>query len=170
MKTFRYASMVAIALAVASMIQTPQVQAGQASSIATAVGSCQGNLPASDANLRKRPLAIRNEGLSNAFISCSTQSGYRPVAVYAAILAVTNLNTVAVELSCTLVDGPLPVLASYYPRTVSVEPNIASVIVWLPSDYGIPSFTGSENFSCNLPPGVEINIVGFGYESDTSAP
>lgn len=165
MRSSRCAITAAIVLATATMVQAPQVRAAEAGSAATAVGSCQASLPASAANLRMRPLAIRNEGSTNVFVSCGAQGGYDPILVDSAAVIATNLNTAAVDLTCTLIDGPLQVLAFYYPKTVSLEPNITVAMAWLPSDSGGTTFSGSENFSCILPPGVELNIVGFTYQS-----
>ncbi len=162
MKSSSYAIAAAVLLAAVSMVHAPNARA--ASSASTAVGSCLGSSSASDANLRKRPLGMRNEGTTSAFISCAAQYGYNASGVADAVLIATNTNAQAVDLTCTLVDGVLS-LVFYYPKTVSIPANDAAQIVWLPSDNGGTSFTGYENFSCNVPPGVEINLVGFDYES-----
>ena len=161
MKPFRYATLAAIAVAAATMFQVPQALA--ASSASTAVGSCQASLATYEAGLRKRPLAIQNEGTTNAFLTCSSQGGFNPVAVDSAVVIVRNLNASTVDISCTLVDGPLPGVASYFTKTISLPPDLFGVVGWEPSEYGLTTFSGSENFSCKVPPGVEVNVVGFGY-------
>jgi frataxin-like iron-binding protein CyaY len=107
---------------------------------------------------------MRNEGATSVFISCAAQFGYNASGVADAVLIATNTNAQPVDLTCTLVDGVLSIVF-YYPKTISIPANDAAQIVWLPSDNGGTSFTGFENFSCNVPSGVEINVVGFDYES-----
>jgi len=167
MKPFRYATLAAIAVAAATMFQAPRALA--ASSVSTAVGSCQASLATYEAGLRKRPLAIQNGGTTSVFLTCSSQSGYNAIAVDAAIVIAKNLNAAAVEVSCTLVDGPLPGLASYYTKTLTFPPGQFGVFGWAASEYGLTTFSGSENFSCKVPPGVEINVVGFNYYFDSAS-
>jgi len=166
----RYAVAVAVVLTAAAMTHAPQARA--LASVSTAVGSCLGNVQASEMQLRKRPLGIRNEGTSGAFVSCATQWGYRPGASPSTYVTATNLSTTAVDFTCTLVDGyPLPYQVPntirYHPKTISLAPGSTARLAWVPSDYYFSgtSFTNYENFSCYLPPGIEINDVGFDYTS-----
>jgi len=161
MKLYRYAIPTAIVLATAAMIQAPQALASRVAS--TAAGACQASLPLHDANLRKRPLGIRNEGASSSFVSCGLQWGHLVFSTQRNFVIATNQNSATVDLTCTLVAGPLPGLAGYYPQTVALQPHGTDAIEWLPSEFNdLPNYV---NVSCNVPPGVEINVVGSDYTS-----
>ena len=56
-------------LALAATLSVPDARAG--STVQNAVGNCNGALPGFEGALRKRPLAIANEGTSSAFVSCT---------------------------------------------------------------------------------------------------
>ena len=153
----------ALALAATAMRATDAQAA--ASSASTGVGACRGSSPAANANLRKRPLGVRNEGATAVFVSCAAQWGYNPTQVITATVILSNANAQAADVTyCTLVDGVSNGAAFYFPKTMSLAANNIDQMVWRPSDYGGTSFSGFENFSCSLPPGVEINVVGFEYE------
>lgn len=167
MQPQRYALTAAIALAVALMAQAPQARA--ASVAANAVRFCQASLPAYNTDLRKRPLGIQNEGSTGAFISCGLQwhvwhllAGITPQAYVTA----TNRNATATDLTCTLLDGHPWQTINYHTKTLSMASNSSASLVWVPSDFNYfpgTSLIGYENFSCHVPPGVEINLVGFDY-------
>ena len=165
-------------LVTAAVLTAVLIQPGQAlahSSVSTAVGSCQASLPEYDEQLRKRPLGIRNEGTTGAFISCASQWGYRTALSTLAYVTATNLNGTAVDLTCTLVDGfPMPgyYTQRYHLKTISLAKHSSSRLEWVPADYYYPgtSLTNYENFSCYLPPGVEVNTVGFDYTSTADQP
>ena len=165
MKSSSIAIAATLVLAASATMRSTDAQA--AISATTPVGACLGSSRASDANLRERPLGVRNEGATAVFVSCAAQWGYNPYQVADASIVVTNSNARAVDVACTLVDGVLDTV-TYFPKTVSIAANGVGEMVWRYSDYGNTSFSGFENFSCNLPPGVEINFVGFGYDSRPS--
>lgn len=154
----------AIALA-ATLAPAPAAHAGTSAANATAF--CQGALPAFDTQIRKRPLGVNNEGDSSAFVSCSIPVGHNPTAVENGLVALTNTSATAITVSCTLVDGMATGVSGqapgYYPKSVAVAAGDTNGIVWTPGEYGLPSFSPYQNFSCNLPPGVELNLVGNDY-------
>ena len=153
----------AIVFTAAVMGHAPQARASL--SLATAAASCQASRHSHEAGLRKRPLGFRNDGTSSVFISCGLQWGYFMYQSPSAFVVATNLTERQVELSCTLVDGwPLPGEVAYYTRTVSLPPFAFASVEWVPSElYGGASLSNYENVSCNVPPGVEINLVGYQY-------
>ena len=163
MKSSSIAIAVTLVLAASATMRPTDAQA--AISASNAVGACLGNSPAADANLRERPLGVRNEGATAVFVSCAAQWGYNPNAVFDVSIVLTNTNAQAVDVACTLVDGVLDTVR-YLPKTLSIAATSIDQIAWRYTDYNNLSFSGYENVSCNLPPGVEINMVGFGYGSD----
>jgi len=134
--------------------------------------SCQAALPVFDGNIRKRPLAIANEGNSNAFVTCDTDnvndaaSGAR---FHLIVLAFVNRSSQPVTVSCTLVDGVSYGLPLYFPKmTGPIAVNAVGTLAWFPSDNGGSKF-GVPATSCDLPPGVEIAVVGFFYDEEIGA-
>lgn len=153
----------AVVLAAAAM-HAPQAQA--ATTAANATGFCQGALPVFDTELRKRPLGLNNEGDAGAYVSCSVPVPHNPDTTDNAVIYMTNRNAAAVDVSCIFVDGVVAdsgFPTGYYPQTISLNPGIFTAMVWLPGDFGLTSFSGYTNFSCNLPAGVELNLVGSDY-------
>jgi len=151
MRPSPYALAAAIVSATA-MVHAPHAQASQVAS--TAVGACQASLPSYDASLRKRPLGIRNEGSSNVFISCGVQWGFVAYSNDLDFVYATNQNPEPVDLTCTMVSGPYPGLAAYMPKTVTLAAHSTGLLDWT------ETFNTYFNMSCDVPPGVEINVVG----------
>ena len=120
-----------------------------------ASGACQGALPNYENNLRKRPLAVANEGTTNAFVTCGVRNTEDQTA-NAVELYVTNRNAAAVDVNCTLVDGIFDAttgFANYYPQTVSANAGVDSAFSW--SGFGSPY----QQISCNVPAKIEVNMV-----------
>jgi hypothetical protein len=160
---------VALALAAAAASYAPHADAGTSAANATAF--CQGALPAFDTEIRKRPLGVNNEGDSNAFVSCSIPIGHNPESINNAVVYLTNRNGAPVDVTCTLVDGLVADLGagapSYYPQTVTLPANGSGGLIWMPADFELETFSPYQNYSCNVPAGVEINLLGHDY---TDAP
>jgi hypothetical protein len=158
----------ATAAATLAVVAMSMPHARAATSASNATGMCQSALPVFDTQIRKRPLGVSNEGSSSAFVSCSVPVGYNPDTVDNGAIFLTNRNAGAVIVSCTLVDGALAAQdPGYYPQTVAALPGEVTIIVWDPADHGLETFQSYPNYSCNLPPGVEINVVGNDYTEST---
>lgn len=131
------------------------------------VASCQAALPAFDASIRKRPLAMSNAGTSNAFVTCDTESISNGISPKYAEVDITFINrsAVATVVSCTLVDGLSFGAPMYFPQsTSSIPPGGGEGISWsTAAKFSAPAT------SCNLPPGVEIAFVYFNYDEDIGA-
>jgi hypothetical protein len=127
-----------------------------------AVESCQGSLPSFEGSLRKRPLAISNEGSSSAFVSCSMAADLAsPSGVTAVAALFTNRTAAAVTVNCTLVSGVAAPFGApvYLPKALPVAANSASVVAWTSAaDNGGDAFVLA-NLNCTVPVGVEINTV-----------
>ncbi len=120
-----------------------------------ASGACQGALPIYETNFRKRPLAVANEGVTNAFVTCGVRNTEDNTA-NAVELYVTNRNAADVSVDCTLVDGIFDNtigFASYYPQTKTATAGVDSGFSW--SGFGSPW----QQISCNVPAKVEVNMV-----------
>lgn len=162
----------AACLASAHAIHAPPAHAGTSAANGTAF--CQSALPVFDTQIRKRPLGVNNEGNANAFVSCSIPVGYNPGNITNGVIYMTNRNDETVAVTCTLVDGVvadagLPDIPAYYPQAIALLPGEFTPLIWDPADHGLESFTVYQNYSCILPPGVEINLLGHDYQ-DTPVP
>jgi len=138
-------------------------------------GYCQAALPVFETNLRKRPVAVQNEGSSNAFVSCAFTSQFsgadnKPteIGIYA-----QNLGSVARDLTCTLVTGfATGPLNQNITKTVTLPVGGAQrLTTWEPADFSggdFPNF-GPYSMSCNLLPGVGLNDSYINFMEDVGA-
>ncbi len=137
---------------------------------------CQGALPNFEGNFRKRPLAVANEGASNAFLTCGLTSQYDPSTggVPEVVLLVTNRNTPDTPMSCTLVDGYSDVtvgFADYFPQTLTVVGMTTGTFDWTANTTGgtnAPVY-GYPAISCNVPANFEVNIEAQSYSEEIGA-
>ena len=127
-----------------------------------AAGSCQGNLPVSATQLRARPLAIKNEANHAAPLSAAPCPRTTSLGRSTSSMASRSPTPLAwhVNISCTLVTGNIDFPINFFPKTVSIAANALGVVSWTPAaDNGDVPFNNSLNYSCSIPPGVEINGV-----------
>lgn len=133
---------------------------------AQAVAVCQAALPAFEGAIRKRPLAIQNEGTSNAFVTCALNNpGNNVGTTFISIVQIyaQNLNSGSRSISCTAVNSsatasPDPIYAS---RTVQVSPSDSNstLVEFAADDFpGSPSVLPGDtvSVSCTLVPGMGI--------------
>jgi hypothetical protein len=139
-----------------------QVRSIQVASNATA--SCQGALPNFEGAIRKRPLAVQNEGNTAAFVTCSLESHYDTSDVYGVTAFgayLVNRSNSPRTVTCTGVAGVegndnAPVV--YMSRTVTVAASGGPVAYmgFDTGDNGGEAFYPVVSMSCNLPPGAGI--------------
>lgn len=122
----------------------------------SAVAACQGALPAYEGTLRKRPLAMQNEGAAPAFVNCAF-----PVEnlLWRFEVSLRSMSGSAASVSCTAVNGYDGGEPRYATKTVvlAADGSPASLI-WRPADFG-----GADTFpimqvslSCVLPRGASL--------------
>jgi len=151
-----------LALTILAVLAVNDARAGNAQTrhiSGNATSFCQSALPVFDGNVRKRPLAVQNEGSGNAFVTCSFTSQATDL-FDVAVFAINNTN-VAVALTCTAVTGGADTVNTYNAKTISIPAFGIQGVGWTGVDYGggsdspIPG-AGLFNVSCNLLPGVGI--------------
>ena len=152
--------LLALAVLTAGVLQSPAALAVEGSN---AVGYCQGALPSFDTEIRKRPLAVRNEGIAHAFVSCSVAYNAAGGNTTVSVIMV-NRNAVVTAVDCTFVDGLVaevgaPGFPAYYPQSLALLPGEINGIAWEADDFDLTSFSPWANLSCALPPGVEIAYI-----------
>lgn len=122
----------------------------------SATAICAGPAPAYDAMLRKRPLGITNEGVVPVFVSCSvpTEDEVFP-----------TMNDLDVEftsmggsgvVACNLIAGSRGNSTSMASMT-TVPVGGTGQLRW--EQFSRLDMWGTINLSCQLPPGVEINLI-----------
>jgi hypothetical protein len=126
-------------------------------------GVCQAALPAYEGQVRKRPLAIQNEGTVAAFVTCAIPQFTNPALndpEYGVGIFLINNGATAATVACTGVSiGNEGVV--YVPQTVEVPANsgIDSEVVLSWDEVAGDGSAGYTTTSCSLPPGTGISFV-----------
>lgn len=134
--------------------------------VSNPAGICQAALPAYEGMIRKRPLAMQNEGSGPAFVTCSLVAHHRyddvPVNQYFqwAMLRVRSSSGTALTISCTGVWGyGLPSDMHYETASIVLPADGATVdLAWDRPAAGWPGPNPGHVFSasCSLPPGAAV--------------
>lgn len=127
---------------------------------------CQAARTVYDAQLRKRPLGIQNEGTTDAYVTC-------------ALIAEDNIDAVEVYMStidgtenpvtCTLVSNYNLGDNEFITKTVETVDGDFSGTVFLPEDFIDQEETFPTSFlslSCNLGPGTGLNDIWIRYREE----
>lgn len=140
------------------------------SHVSHGTANCQAALPVFDGNIRKRPMALANEGTGNAFVTCDSESISNSATGFSGVaMGFYNRDGVAdVEVSCTLVNGVL-FGEGYFPKTVAVAAGGVNLVQWTAADNNGNNFAAPA-LSCNLPAGVDIGLVQFEYPEEIGTP
>ncbi len=144
----------------------------QRSFVQNATGACQAALPVFDGQIRKRPLAIQNEGTASAYVTCSfmgtdrTDAGITDIYLYA-----DNNSAAEVDITCTLVTGASGVGAAYYAKTLTIPANTpTNLFFWDAADNGGENFDNyTTNVSCNLPVDTGLTATFIYFDEDVGA-
>ena len=153
-------------LAVAAAYSVPAVAQEYHVNASQPAARCQSALPVFDTVLRKRPLAVQNEGATSTFISCAFEmDGGEATIDNSAILLdtyFTNFGETDTQVTCTAVTGYAGGENEYVSITVDVPTEIVEETdgnaYWTDTDFeGGGMETSLIAISCNLPPGVGIN-------------
>lgn len=133
---------------------------------ATAI--CQPALPAFDGQIRKRPLAVQNEGTELAFVTCSFIGNDTNTTSRVSLYFINN-GPAAASVSCTLVSGYDTASNNFGSKSVSVLANRGGQanIAWTAAADNSGNPLGSlVNVSCSLPPGTGINDIYNYYQQE----
>lgn len=164
-KPFLAAATVASTMALAapaSAVDAPRIP------IAHATAFCQPALPAFDGLVRKRPLAVQNEGSSNAFVTCSIPLDLGAATFDGVAIYFVNNNEVDTAINCTMANGGGAGSVVYIPKSTVVPPGGGNNS-WTPADNGGDELVPLASFSCNLPPGTGIHMMYAAMEVDVGA-
>lgn len=121
------------------------------------VGNCQAAMPAYEGMIRKRPLAVVNEGEDQVFVTCALTSEEVSLNLQGFSTRLSNGSGVAATVTCTAVVGDELATASYIPKSITLAPGSAGNLTWTGADAGGLFTSRSVALSCNLPPWVALN-------------
>jgi hypothetical protein len=148
---------VLLAASTAAMAEPPQYRHWTVN----APAMCHPALLRFDSDVRKRPLAIVNEGTSPAFVTCSLPvdraNGHGMETVYAVLHNFAQQPQVA---KCTGVYGVDNGEAIYVVRNVTLQPGQRVRLELQEEDFGINGIHNRVGISCLLPVNVGVNEVG----------
>ena len=164
-----------LVLAVASVVSAPAQAAVEVNEVgANAVSLCQGSLPVFETLLRKRPLAVQNEGSNNTFVTCSFSTQYDAddifeIGYFGAFL--NNIGTAPATVSCTGVAGFASQGADtvYISKSTIVPPGGEGFIFFTTVDNEGNGYYPLVNMNCHLPPGTGITDTAVGFDVDDAA-
>jgi hypothetical protein len=136
---------------------------------ANATANCQGALPNFEGSIRKRPLAVQNEGTATAFVTCSFSNEYdlddrRQVSYFGAYMI--NRSSTPKTVACTGVAGYDSYAGNVYiSRSITLPANgtTQEEVFFAPADNGGQGYYPLVSMSCSIPPGVGINDTYVGY-------
>jgi hypothetical protein len=121
---------------------------------------CQGALPAFETQIRKRPLAVQNEGTANSFITCSFEADVGNATGNAPVLLDTyfsNNTAASINLTCTAVTGFQGGTNEFVSKTVTMPAGGDGNLFWADTDFDDGFASGLVSISCNIPRGAGIN-------------
>lgn len=123
---------------------------------------CQGALPVFETAIRKRPLAIVNEGTSNSFVSCGFEYDVVDAEDNAPDLLDTyfsNRSAAPITVSCTAVTGFDTGINEFVSLTTdTIAPGAQGNLFWEAADFPNDGLlSGLISISCDLPAGAAIN-------------
>ena len=138
---------------------------------ANPVTFCQAALPAYEGLIRKRPLAVQNEGTATAFVTCgfvndATSTGTRKVFAY-----FLNNDSAARQVTCTLVTSVAGATNLYFTKSITIPANsTGQFLTWEAGvDTGGTYFSRWVALSCSLPVGTGIAYLASFHDSNVGA-
>lgn len=155
-----------LALAVlAAVSHAPGAAAAEIRAISVSpTAICEAPLPVFNATLRKRPVAIANEGTAGIYVSCTLMTD--GIGEYQGWISVSFRSAgPAANVPCTLVAGGT-ITQDFIPGSVNVPAGATRRLEWGEAHKRDPS--GSYAFSCLLPAGIEMSTITFAQISHSN--
>ena len=134
-----------------------------------AVGNCQPATKVADGSIRKRALAVVNEGDTTGFVTCAFASPIPNVDESVSLLRmfVGNQSNVTKSMTCTLVGGIDGALDNQFQgNNLGVAPNVRTEFEWPASVFNNGKFPSVFSVSCALEPGMKILVSYLFFSED----
>jgi hypothetical protein len=157
MKTTLLALIALLLIAAPAMAEPPQYRHWTVN----APAMCHPALLRFDSDVRKRPLAVVNEGTSAAFVTCSLpidMANENGIESFYAVLR--NMTGSPQTAKCTGVYGVDDGEAIYVTRHATVQPGQRHRLELEAEDFGLERLHSRVGISCLLPAMVGVNEVG----------
>lgn len=140
-------------------------------SLFNAGAACLPALPRYDTNVRKRPLAVMNEGTVPSFVTCNYIVNENAADHFGGVeyfqITAKNQSNVTAVVQCMGVVGVDDGNARYYPQSVTLLPGDRKRMTWTAIAYGFPNgWEDPVQMSCLLPvlTGLNEGRVHWNYE------
>lgn len=135
---------------------------GQSTNLFNAGATCLPALPRYDGNVRKRPLAVVNEGTAASFVTCNFTVNEYAADNYGGVerfdITAKNQSSAPQTVACTAVIGVDDGNARYIAQSVTLQPGERKKLEWTAAAYGLPNgWEGPVNMSCLLPVLTALN-------------
>lgn len=129
--------------------------------------ACQLSIPTTDTKVRPKALGFRNEGTSSAFAICGVPTPNGTTSEFGLyFLTIDGINH---AVNCTAVYGIPSGPPIYSSKSVDTGTNTGAekLLVWDPSDFGIPSMDFAYvSVTCNLPGQASVSRLYLYYNED----
>lgn len=152
-----------LTLAIGAIYSTPSIAQDWHASASQPVARCQGALPVFETAIRKRPLAIQNEGSTTSFVTCGFETDLAESITGGPLMVdVYFINNTAanVTVNCTAVTGWAGGENEYVAFSADLVPGAdaeVNNIFVQDTDFAADGMsTGLVALSCSLPAGVGI--------------
>lgn len=152
------ACLTATVLAGSALLAPLQAQAYDQGVQGNSTAFCQAALPVFDTYLRKRPLAVVNEGSTTTYVTCSYPVGSTAYQISIVYAYFANHSGITKDVNCTLVDGKDNGVVTYYPKTTrSYDDGHKWAVGWnMNADNGGIGFGSTLSISCALPAAIGL--------------
>lgn len=157
----------AVCTAASSMVSAPATAATFDAHYISPTAVCSGPLPVYDNQLKRRPLGILNEGTTSVFISCSLPSSFvgdLSSSSNFVFVGFRSFGTTGGNIACTLNAGDRLSGSGSVAQSAAITAGGDTYVYFNPIDK--TNAYGAYNFSCAVPPGVEIDSLEYG-DGDT---
>ncbi len=84
---------------------------------------CQPAIPSGNTSVRKRPLAVINEGTGNEFVTCAFTTEEVSINVVGFGTRLSNVSAVPATVNCTAVVGEELENAEYFVKSITLAPG-----------------------------------------------
>lgn len=125
--------------------------------VTAAAGACQSALPVFDTLLRKRPLAVQNEGSTTTFVTCAVSNPMNqygsPLRMNGQRATLINLSDTDVWVTCTQVVNLWGNEQSYHVKSGHISASSYTTLFFTDGS------STTSAISCALPPGVGIRTI-----------
>lgn len=149
-----------------------QVDVGH-TNVTNATAHCQPATAVADGGIRKRPLAVQNEGTSTVAVTCSFELdasdgifALGPLEVW-----LYNSDTTSKTVTCTGVSGYQGGTNEFVAKTATIAPSQQGSVSWSLTDFPGGTWAGTFliSVSCQLPPktGVNDTYLNWGEVDET---